>query len=117
MIWSTASSSNGRTTSCGYPLLATIAAAIALVTSASAEDLPFVGTWDCEISTFVFTPETYDTGSDVLDILEAQEGTDGSYTLFFADDYIITLSGFTGDAMGWYSPASGDSFACARLAD
>ena len=81
----------------------------------AAEDLPFVGSWDCEVATFTFTEDSYNNGSEDLAILEAQEGTDGSYTLMFADDYMITLSGFTGDEMGWFSPASGDSFQCSRV--
>ena len=81
---------------------------------AEAADLPFVGTWDCEVATFTFTPTTYNNGSDDLPIEEVQEGTDGSYTLLFADGYAITLSGFTGDTMGWYSHESGDNFSCTR---
>ena len=84
--------------------------------AAGAEELPFVGTWDCEVQTFTFTPTTYNNGSEDLPIEEVQEGSDGSYTLMFADDYIITLSGFTGDTMGWFSPASGDNFSCTRVA-
>jgi hypothetical protein len=95
-------------------LLPAIAFALhAFATPASAEDLPFIGNWDCGVGTFVFTSETYNNGSDDLPILEAQEGTDGSYTLFFADDYTITLSGLTGDEMGWLS-SSGESLECKR---
>jgi hypothetical protein len=90
-----------------FALLPTVATA--------SEELPFVGTWDCEVETFVFTPTTYDNGSEELAIEEVQEGSDGSYTLLFDEDYFITLSGFTGDTMGWFSPASGDNFACTRL--
>jgi hypothetical protein len=85
----------------------------AFAAPAGAEDLPFVGNWDCGVGTFVFTSETYNNGSDDLPILEAQQGTDGSYMLFFADDYTITLSGFTGDEMGWLS-SSGESLECKR---
>lgn len=93
-------------------------AVLALMASpAFSQDLPFVGTWDCEVATFTFTPETYNNGSDDLPIEEIQEGTDGSWTLFFADDYMITLSGFTGDQMGWFSHASGDAFTCTRVAE
>jgi hypothetical protein len=95
-------------------LLPAIAFALhAFATSARADDLPFVGNWDCGVGTFVFTPETYNNGSDDLPIQEVQEGTDGSYTLFFADDYTITLSGFTGEEMGWLS-SSGESLECRR---
>lgn len=83
--------------------------------ASAAEDLPFVGTWDCDVATFTLTNSTYDNGSEVLDIEETQEGTDGSYTLMFKDDYTITLSGISGDEMGWFSPASGDNFNCKRV--
>ena len=97
------------------PILALLAAALLLPPStASAQDLPFLGTWDCEVATFTFTRTTYNNGSEDLPIEDIQEGSDGSYTLIFADDYVITLSGFTGDEMGWFSPASGDSFHCTR---
>jgi hypothetical protein len=96
-------------------LIAAAALLLASLPAASADELPFVGTWDCEVATFSFTEDTYNNGSEDLPILEAQEGTDGSYTLMFADDYIITLSGFTGEEMGWFSPASGDSFQCSRV--
>ncbi len=78
------------------------------------DEYPFVGTWDCEVATFSFTPDVYNNGSEDLPISEIQEGTDGSYTLFLPDDYVITLSGFDGETMGWYSHASGDAFTCTR---
>lgn len=99
-----------------------LAVALSIVLAASStgaarsDGLPFVGTWDCEVQTFTFTASTYNNGSEDLPIQEVQEGSDGSYTLFFVDDYIITLSGFTGDTMGWFSPASGDNFNCTRVA-
>ena len=80
-----------------------------------AGDLPFLGTWDCEVAYFRFTPKVYNNGSEDLPILEIQEGTDNSYTLFFADDYMITLGDFTADSMTWLSAASGDSFSCTRV--
>lgn len=91
--------------------LAAVVALSGSVQSRAADELPFLGTWDCEVATFSFTPKFYNNGSEDLEI---QEGTDGSYRLLFADDYMITLSGFTGDGMGWFSPASGDSFQCKR---
>ena len=91
--------------------------ALGLATAAcAAENYPFLGTWDCEVETFSFTPEIYNNGSEDLPIEEIQEGSDGSWTLLFADDYFITLSGFAGDTMGWFSSASGDSFSCTRVA-
>ena len=93
-------------------LIAVTTLLLAKMPAMAADELPFVGTWDCEVATFTFTRDTYDNGSEKLAIEEIQEGTDGSWTLMFADDYVITLSGFTGDQMGWFSPASGDSFQC-----
>ncbi|UIJ73542.1 hypothetical protein [Aurantimonas sp. HBX-1] len=95
-------------------LLAAALLAMAPASALASEELPFLGTWDCEVATFTFTPTTYDNGSEEMPIEEVQEGSDGSYTLLFADDYFITLSGFTGDTMGWFSPASGDNFSCTR---
>ena len=80
------------------------------------DEYPFVGTWDCEVAVMSFSTDYYNAGGDEdLPILEIQEGTDGSYTLLFEDDYYITLSGFTGSSMGWFSGESGDSFNCTRL--
>jgi hypothetical protein len=93
----------------------TAALVLAAPAAAMAERLPFIGTWDCEVATFTFTSKVYNNGSEDLPIEDIQEGTDGSYTLFFADDYTISLSGFTGDTMGWLSSASGDSFNCTRV--
>lgn len=96
-------------------LLAAALLAMAPASALASEELPFLGTWDCEVATFTFTPTTYDNGSEEMPIEEVQEGSDGSYTLLFADDYFITLSGFTGDTMGWFSSASGDNFSCTRV--
>jgi hypothetical protein len=82
--------------------------------AASDSELPFLGAWNCEVAVFTFTNETYNNGSDDLPIREIQEGSDGSYTLFFDDDYAITVADFTGDTMTWLSQASGDSFTCTR---
>lgn len=89
------------------------AALLALATQSRAADYPFLGGWNCGVATFSFTADTYNNGSEDMPILETQEGTDGSWTLFFADDYMITLSGFTGDSMGWMS-SSGESLECTR---
>ena len=77
--------------------------------------LPFVVTWDCEVAYMIFTPKVYNNGSEDLPILEIQEGSDGSYTLFFADDYFVTLGDFTKDSMTWLSGATGDAFSCERV--
>ncbi|MDY8108398.1 hypothetical protein U0C82_04425 [Fulvimarina sp. 2208YS6-2-32] len=82
---------------------------------ANAEAPPFVGTWDCGVAVFTFTDNVYDNGSEDLPIRHVETGADGAYTLVFDEDYRITLSGFTGKEMGWYSHASGDDFDCTRI--
>ena len=90
--------------------------ALGLATSAvRADEYPFLGTWDCEVAIFTFTPDVYNNGSEDMPIEEIQEGSDGSWTLLFSDDYFITLSGFVDDTMGWYSSASGDNFSCTKV--
>jgi len=95
------------------PLIGACANFLALATAAPAADRPYLGMWDCEVATFTFTDETYNNGSEDMPILESQEGTDGSWTLFFDGDYMITLSGFRGDKMGWMS-SSGETLNCRR---
>jgi hypothetical protein len=85
----------------------------AAATPALADDLPFVGEWDCGVATFSFSQDSYNNGNEDMPILEVQEGTDGSYTLLFADDYTVSLSGFTDNKMGWLS-SSGESLECKR---
>jgi hypothetical protein len=53
-------------------LLLSISALIAAIVLsphvALGADLPFVGTWDCEVRTFKLTETTYDNGSELLKI-------------------------------------------------
>lgn len=96
------------------PLLA--GALVALVAGAlpgHAAGYPFLGNWDCGVATFSFSPTVYNNGSEDMPIQEVQEGTDNSWTLLFADDYFITLSGITDTEMGWLS-SSGESLECTR---
>lgn len=92
-----------------------VMASMAFAPAAKADTLPFIGTWDCEVATFTFTDSVYNNGSEDMPIEEVQEGSDGSYSLLFADDYVITLSGFKRNSMNWFSSASGDSFSCKRV--
>ena len=85
------------------------------VSKDGAPPYPFIGKWDCEVAVMSFTETTYNNGSEDLPIIKIQEGTDGSYALFIEDDYFISLSGFTGESMGWLSSATGDNFNCVRI--
>jgi hypothetical protein len=87
--------------------------------AAAEPDYPFLGKWDCTVSTFILTADTWDSGGEASKIEEIQEGTDGSWNLLFADDYVLSLFGFAKDGtkMEFLSSASGDSYPCTRLAD
>ncbi len=96
--------------------LAILAAVASLFAApALAQDYPFVGEWDCEVATFVFTNDVYNNGSEDLPIEEVQEGTDGTWTLMFADGYMITLGDITRKSMTWLSGESGDAFSCRKV--
>ena len=80
------------------------------------DDIPYVGTWNCEVATFVFTADTYDAGEGPMPILKSVEDN-GTHTLTFKDDYQIHLSSVTETDMDWLSGASGDGFHCKRVSD
>ena len=96
-------------------MLRLIAAALLVSTlPAAAEDPAYVGTWDCEVSTFTFTADTYDSGEGPMQVLKSEKDG-GAYTLTFADDYRIGLANITATEMDWASGASGDTFHCRRI--
>jgi hypothetical protein len=95
--------------------LAALALVFAALPAAAQEDYPFVGEWDCEVATFVITNDVYNNGSEDMAILEVQEGTDGSWTLFFEGDYFFTVGDITPDSMSWLSGESGDAFSCRKV--
>jgi hypothetical protein len=79
-----------------------------------AEPYPFVGTWDCEVETFIFTETTYNNGSQTLPIRTVTR--DGrNYTLFFPGNYVIALAAVTDTGMTWVSGKTGDQFSCRRV--
>lgn len=80
-----------------------------------AKKYPFLGEWDCEIATFIFTEQNYNNGLEDLPIRRIEGSTDGSFTLHFDDDYSISLSGISDQTMQWFSNESGDTFDCTRL--
>ena len=59
-----------------------LAAALLLTTlpAHAAEEPPYVGTWDCEVSTFTFTADSYDSGEGPMPILKSEKNG-GAYTL------------------------------------
>jgi hypothetical protein len=84
------------------------------LTAHAADEPPYVGTWDCEVSTFTFTADTYDSGEGPMPIVKSEKDG-GAYTLTFADDYRIGLANITDTEMDWASEASGDTFHCKKI--
>lgn len=80
----------------------------------AADAPPYVGTWDCEVSTFIFTADSYDSGEGPMPILKSEKDG-GAYTLTFTDDYRIGLANITAGEMDWASEASGDTFHCKKI--
>lgn len=98
-----------------YSLLAFLATAPA--TGAVSEPEPiWVGTWECELGTFVFTRKTYDYGSGKLKIRSVEE-RENDFTFSFDDDYRISLFEVSVGSMIWHSLETGDTFPCRRLAN
>jgi hypothetical protein len=95
-------------------LLAAFALLIASAFSAAAKDAPYVGSWDCQVGTFTFTNDTYDSGGGPIPI-EKVEMEDGNYILTMPDNYQIALSSVTSTSMQWLSYASSDMFDCKKL--
>ena len=83
-----------------------------------AAGLPFLGKWDCQVSTFTFTAGTYSPGlgSAELRLTRVEKYGDDTFGLTFADGYRLGLIDVTATTMIWSSPQSGDSFNCQRIA-
>lgn len=94
-------------------LLASVAALAPAM--ASAAEYPFVGKWDCEVSTFTFTNRIYNNGSENLPYTAIRFGKANDVTLEFAKGYKISLQGVGAKTMSWHSHESGDTFSCKRL--
>ena len=80
----------------------------------AAEDPVYAGTWDCEVSTFTFTKNTYDSGEGPMPV-EKVEKEGETYILTLDGGYQIGLSSVTDTSMQWLSMASGDMFTCKRV--
>jgi hypothetical protein len=84
--------------------------------AAAPADAPYVGVWDCQVGTFVFTRETYsNAGGADMQAATSVEREGNNYIMTFADGYQIGLSSPTDTTMQWLSMESGDMFDCRRL--
>ena len=88
--------------------------AIIAIPASAAQNYPFVGKWDCEVSTFTFTSTSYDNGSEKLRIKKVRK-VGGNYELSFAGNYKISVGRITAKTMSWLSGETGDAFSCKRL--
>jgi hypothetical protein len=78
------------------------------------EPYAFVGRWDCGVSIFTFTNTSYNNGSETFPIQHV--GRNGSsYTLRFANGYVVALGAVTATGLTWVSGATGDQFNCVRV--
>jgi hypothetical protein len=102
-------------------LLAIAATTVLASSCAYADDFPFVGKWNCEISEFTFTNLTANNGSETYPILKVERATQSmfrsekgatSYRLSFAKGYSFSLLNIKATTMTWHSLASGDTFNC-----
>ena len=92
-------------------LLLSISTLIAAIVSsphvAVGANLPFVGTWDCEVRTFSFTETTYHNGSELLEIKKIKRhGT--VYSLLMEDASSISLYDIQKHKMTWHLSVSAD---------
>ena len=88
--------------------------AIIAIPASAAQNYPFVGKWDCEVSTFTFTNTTYDNGSETLAIRRVKR-SGSNYELRLAGNYRISVGAITAKTMSWLSGETGDAFSCKRL--
>ena len=98
------------------PLLcmSTVIAAIVLSTPvAVGADLPFVGTWDCEVKKFTFTETTYNNGSELLKIRKIKRHGK-VYSLLMENGNSVSLFDIRKNKMTWHSLKNGDTFECER---
>jgi hypothetical protein len=96
-------------------LLLSISALIAAIVLsphvALGADLPFVGTWDCEVRTFKLTETTYDNGSELLKIKKIKRhGT--VYSLLMDNGSSISLYEIQKHKMTWHSLQNGQTLEC-----
>ncbi|MBC7282299.1 hypothetical protein [Hoeflea sp.] len=75
----------------------------------------FAGQWKCGAETFQITPEIFNDGARDRPIIELQEGTDYSYTLFLTDEAYITVSDMQQDSLTWFSSETKQTLGCQRI--
>ena len=65
-----------------------IVAVASVSTTVSAQKLPFVGVWNCDVANFTFTEQTYHNGTALLRFKSIKPGKSGDYLISFPDGYL-----------------------------
>lgn len=81
------------------------------------DQLPFMGSWDCGVTTMTFTPETYLPSNDAQPIRITRFSTQNRVTtLTLADGAVIEVQARNDNQIAWLSQSTGDTFDCTRVA-
>lgn len=84
---------------------------------AETASLRFVGTWKCDLTTMIFTPNDYSASPGDTPMPIRQIETQGDETtMTFDDNYQITVRMNGNNQMSWLSAATGDGQQCTRVA-
>ncbi|MTD99141.1 hypothetical protein GIY56_02440 [Paracoccus sp. YIM 132242] len=81
------------------------------------DQLPFMGSWDCGITTMTFTPTSYLPSNDAAPIRIRSFSTQNRVTtMTLADGAVIQVQSQNDNRIVWLSQSTGDSFECSRVA-
>ncbi|WP_347140212.1 hypothetical protein [Paracoccus sp. SSK6] len=81
------------------------------------DQLPFMGSWNCGVTTMTFTPDSYLPSNDAQPIKIRSFSTQNRATTMTLDDgAVIQVQWQNDNQMTWTSQSTGDSFDCKRVA-
>lgn len=81
------------------------------------DQLPFMGSWDCGVTTMTFTPEGYLPAPGAQPIRITRFSTQNrETTMTLADGAVIQVQWQNDNRLVWLSHSTGDSFDCTRVA-
>lgn len=81
------------------------------------DQLPFMGTWDCGVTTMTFTPNSYQPSATEPPIRVRSYSTQNRVTTMTLDDgAVIQVQSQNDNRINWTLQSTGDSFTCSRVA-
>ena len=81
------------------------------------DQLPFMGSWDCGVTTMTFTPTSYIPSNDSAPIPIRRFSTESRVTtMTLADGAVMQVQWQSDSRIVWLSQSTGDSFECTRVA-